>query len=81
MVATTWMETSAPLFITPADFSWMDLSQDYQYRREAAVASEKAVATPHNIIGRTRQRRSHYAICVTSSNHIQVSKVDLIYEN
>ena len=48
-----------------AAFSSMDLPQDYQYRREAAAASEKAVVTPHNIIGRMRQRRSHHAICVT----------------
>ena len=58
------METPVPIFITPADFSRMDLPQDFQYRREAAVASEKALATPHNIIGRTRQRRSNYAICI-----------------
>lgn len=65
LVGSSWLETPAPLFIPPAAFSRMDLPQDYQYRREAAAASEKAVATPHNIIGRTRQRRSHHAIFVT----------------
>ena len=34
--------------------------QDYQFRRETAGPS-----TPANIIGRTRQRRSHHAIFVT----------------
>ena len=38
----------------------MDLPQDYQFRRETA-----GPATPSNIIGRTRQRRSHHAIFVT----------------
>jgi len=65
LVDSNWLDTPAPLFIPPAAFSRMDLPQDYQYRREAAAASEKAVATPHNIIGRTRQRRSHHAIFVT----------------
>ena len=35
----------------------------YKFRREAS--SEKSSGTPHNIIGRTRQRRSHHAIFVT----------------
>merc|ERR550519_621037 len=61
LVPSTWLETPAPLFIPPAAFSRMDLPQDYQYRREASAASDKAVTTPHNIIGRTRQRRSHHA--------------------
>ena len=40
------------------------LFKDYQYRREAS-AEKTAASTPHNIIGRTRQRRSHHAIFVT----------------
>ena len=42
-----------------------------QFRREAIT--EKADGAPHNIIGRTRQRRSHHAIFVT----YDVEKVEL----
>ena len=42
-----------------------------QFRREAIT--EKADGAPHNIIGRTRQRRSHHAIFVT----YDVDKVEL----
>jgi len=63
LVTSEWIERTAPLFIPPAVFSRMDVPQDYQYRREAST--EKTTGTPHNIIGRTRQRRSHHAIFVT----------------
>jgi len=49
-------------FLPPAAFSRMDLAQEYQYRRETTAPT---LATPHNIIGRTRLRRSHHAIFVT----------------
>ena len=62
LVPSSWLDqnNSTPLFIPPAAFSRMDLPQDYQFRRETA-----GPATPANIIGRTRQRRSHHAIFVT----------------
>ena len=60
LVSTSWLDQEAPLFIPPAAFSRMDLPQDYQFRRETS-----GPATPANIIGRTRQRRSHHAIFVT----------------
>ena len=60
LVRSEWLEQEAPLFIPPAAFSRMDVPQDYQFRRETA-----GPATPANIIGRTRQRRSHHAIFVT----------------
>ena len=63
LVDSSWLDqapASTPLFIPPAAFSRMDLPQDYQFRRETAGPS-----TPANIIGRTRQRRSHHAIFVT----------------
>ena len=65
LVDSSWLDqdaaaAAAPLFIPPAAFSRMDLPQDYQFRRETA-----GPATPANIIGRTRQRRSHHAIFVT----------------
>lgn len=63
LVGSEWIEQQAPLFIPPAVFSRMDVPQDYQYRRE--TTSDKNIGTPHNIIGRTRQRRSHHAIFVT----------------
>jgi general transcription factor 3C polypeptide 5 (transcription factor C subunit 1) len=69
LVDSSWLaqnenDTPAPLFLPPAAFSRMDAPQDYQYRREAA--SDKATANaPYNIIGRTRQRRSHHAVFVT----------------
>ena len=62
----SWLDTPAPLFLPPAAFSRMDIPQDYQYRRETTTApSSLQPATPHNIIGRTRHRRSHHAIFVT----------------
>jgi len=60
LASNTWLYQDAPLFIPPAAFSRMDLPQDYQFRRETSGPS-----TPANIIGRTRQRRSHHAIFVT----------------
>lgn len=52
-----------PLFLPPAAFSRMDTVQDYSFRRD--VSNLKAVSQmPQNIIGRTRQRRSHHAIFV-----------------
>ena len=60
LVPSSWLNQSSPLFVPPAAFSRMDLPQDYQFRRETA-----GPATPSNIIGRTRQRRSHHAIFVT----------------
>jgi len=60
LVPSSWLQAPAPLFTPPAAFSRMDLPQDYQYRRETG-----GPATPANIIGRTRQRRSHHAIFVT----------------
>jgi len=64
LVPSSWLDAPAPLFTPPAAFSRMDLPQDYQFRRETA-ASSSGPETPHNIIGRTRQRRSHHAIFVT----------------
>jgi len=64
LVSSSWLDQPAPLFTPPAAFSRMDLPQDYQFRRETA-ASSAGPDTPHNIIGRTRQRRSHHAIFVT----------------
>jgi len=64
LVTSSWLDSPTPLFTPPATFSRMDLPQDYQFRREAA-ASSTGPETPHNIIGRTRQRRSHHAIFVT----------------
>ena len=64
LVGSSWLEgkETSPLFLPPAAFSRMDVPQDYQYRRDAA--SDKS-NSPYNIIGRTRQRRSHHAIFVT----------------
>uniref|UniRef100_A0A0K2U277 General transcription factor IIIC, polypeptide 5, 63kDa [Macaca mulatta] n=1 Tax=Lepeophtheirus salmonis TaxID=72036 RepID=A0A0K2U277_LEPSM len=56
-------DKEAPLFLPPAAFSRMDVPQDYHYRRESSTLG--AENTPYNIIGRTRQRRSHHAIFVT----------------
>merc|ERR1712142_691752 len=64
LVSSSWLDAPAPLFTPPAAFSRMDLPQDYQFRRETS-ASTSSTETPHNIIGRTRQRRSHHAIFVT----------------
>jgi len=64
LVGSSWTEKEAPLFIPPAVFSRMDTPQEYQYRRETST-DKSATGTPHNIIGRTRQRRSHHAIFVT----------------
>lgn len=64
LVESSWLESPSPLFLPPAAFSRMDCPQDYQYRRE--TSNDKAtLGTPYNIIGRTRQRRSHHAIFVT----------------
>jgi len=67
LVSTSWLDKDAPLFLPPAAFSRMDLPQEYQYRREASSggSSSTTLLTPHNIIGRTRHRRSHHAIFVT----------------
>ena len=64
LIDSSWLEDkrASPLFLPPAAFSRMDVPQDYQYRRDAA--SDKS-NSPYNIIGRTRQRRSHHAIFVT----------------
>ena len=67
LIDSSWLEegkegSPSPLFLPPAAFSRMDVPQDYQYRRDAA--SDKS-NSPYNIIGRTRQRRSHHAIFVT----------------
>ncbi len=64
LVNSSWVEEPAPLFLPPAAFSRMDLPQDYQYRREAA-GEKTSMLTHYNVIGRTRQRRSHHAIFVT----------------
>lgn len=68
LVTSSWLERKdVPLFVPPAAFSRMDLAQDYQYRRETTSSSTAPhlASTPHNIIGRTRHRRSHHAIFVT----------------
>ncbi len=77
LVDSSWLEAEegakkkTPLFLPPAAFSRMDQPQDYQYRREAAGeksssgAASSSGPAPYNIIGRTRQRRSHHAIFVT----------------
>ena len=66
LIGSSWLDdkeaSRSPLFLPPAAFSRMDVPQDYQYRRDAA--SDKS-NSPYNIIGRTRQRRSHHAIFVT----------------
>jgi len=66
LVPSSWIErdTPPPLFLPPAVFSRMDLPQEYQFRREAS-AEKSGGSMPQNIIGRTRQRRSHHAIFVT----------------
>ncbi len=53
----------------------MDQPQEYHYRRDASSAGDKAAgsssgttdeaAAHFDIIGRTRQRRSHHAVFVT----------------
>ncbi|XP_047490172.1 general transcription factor 3C polypeptide 5-like [Penaeus chinensis] len=55
-----WLNRPAPLFLPPAAFTRMDAPQDYRYRREANSDSKSRV--PQNIICRTRQRRTHFAI-------------------
>ncbi|XP_069972340.1 general transcription factor 3C polypeptide 5 [Penaeus vannamei] len=55
-----WLNQPAPLFLPPAAFTRMDAPQDYRYRREANSDSKSRV--PQNIICRTRQRRTHFAI-------------------
>jgi len=55
-----WLNQPAPLFLPPAAFSRMDTPQDYRYRREANAESKSKLG--HNIICRTRQRRTHFAI-------------------
>ncbi|TRY64361.1 hypothetical protein TCAL_08702 [Tigriopus californicus] len=64
LVDSAWLSQDSPLFLPPAAFSRMDVPQDYQFRREAA-ADKTSLDTPYNIIGRTRQRRSHHAIFIT----------------
>lgn len=55
-----WLSQSAPLYLPPAAFTRMDTPQDYRYRREANCDTKSKV--PQNIICRTRQRRTHFAI-------------------
>ncbi|CAL4184680.1 unnamed protein product, partial [Meganyctiphanes norvegica] len=55
-----WLNQPAPLFLPPAAFSRMDTPQDYRYRREANTDNKSKL--PQNIICRTRQRRTHFAI-------------------
>ncbi|KAG0704432.1 General transcription factor 3C polypeptide 5 [Chionoecetes opilio] len=55
-----WLNQPAPLYLPPAAFTRMDTPQDYRYRREKN--NEAKVKVPQNIIARTRQRRTHFAI-------------------
>lgn len=55
-----WLNQAAPLYLPPAAFTRMDTPQDYRYRREKNDDGRTKV--PQNIIGRTRQRRTHFAI-------------------
>ncbi|XP_076066865.1 general transcription factor IIIC subunit l(2)37Cd [Oratosquilla oratoria] len=60
IVSSAWLNLPAPLFLPPAAFSRMDTPQDYRYRREPN--SDNKTRIPENIICRTRQRRTHFAI-------------------
>lgn len=60
IVPLSWINKPAMYFLPPAAFSRMDTVQGYMYRKDAP--SEAAV--PHNIIGRTRRRRSIHAVFV-----------------
>nr|CAD7464294.1 unnamed protein product [Timema tahoe] len=57
-----WLLGDTPLFLTPPAFSRMDTMQSYLYRKEA---SDEYDTAPHNIIGRTRRRRSGHAVFVS----------------
>ncbi|XP_042203749.1 general transcription factor 3C polypeptide 5-like isoform X2 [Homarus americanus] len=60
METADWLNQPAPLYLPPAAFTRMDTPQDYRYRREANSDSKSKM--PQNIICRTRQRRTHFAI-------------------
>ncbi|KAK7083684.1 General transcription factor 3C polypeptide 5, partial [Halocaridina rubra] len=60
METADWLQRPATLYLPPAAFTRMDTPQDYRYRREAN--SENKTKVPQNIICRTRQRRTHFAI-------------------
>lgn len=60
MTPLSWIQKPAMYFLPPAAFSRMDTVQGYMYRKDAP--SEATI--PHNIIGRTRRRRSIHAIFV-----------------
>ncbi|XP_053655427.2 general transcription factor 3C polypeptide 5 [Cherax quadricarinatus] len=55
-----WLNQPAPLYLPPAAFTRMDTPQDYRYRREGNTESKSKI--PQNIISRTRQRRTHFAL-------------------
>lgn len=57
----SWLYGDSPYFLPPAVFSRMDTVQSYLYRKEPSDDAN----VPHNIIGRTRRRRSGHAIFVT----------------
>ncbi|XP_049963038.1 general transcription factor 3C polypeptide 5 [Schistocerca serialis cubense] len=57
----SWLYGDSPYFLPPAVFSRMDSVQSYLYRKETSDDAN----VPHNIIGRTRRRRSGHAIFVT----------------
>ncbi|KAK3864002.1 hypothetical protein Pcinc_030264 [Petrolisthes cinctipes] len=63
MESADWLNQSAPLYLPPAAFTRMDTPQDYRYRREPN--QDVKSKTPQNIICRTRQRRTHFAIFST----------------
>ncbi|XP_066955131.1 general transcription factor 3C polypeptide 5 isoform X1 [Macrobrachium rosenbergii] len=63
MESANWLHQPAPLYLPPAAFTRMDTPQDYRYRREAN--SDPKSKVPQNIICRTRQRRTHFAIFQT----------------
>ncbi|XP_034231129.1 general transcription factor 3C polypeptide 5 [Thrips palmi] len=60
MAPLSWIHNPAMYFLPPAAFSRMDTVQGYMYRKDAPAEA----TVPHNIIGRTRRRRSIHAIFV-----------------
>lgn len=60
MAPLSWIHKPAMYFLPPAAFSRMDTVQGYMYRKDAPAEA----SVPHNIIGRTRRRRSIHAIFI-----------------
>ncbi|XP_026466551.1 general transcription factor 3C polypeptide 5 isoform X2 [Ctenocephalides felis] len=66
-----WMGADAPLFLTPATFSRIDNQQNLSLALDS-YTKDSADAT-HNVIGRTRRRRSGYAIFLSFKNAPEVA--------